>query len=160
MDRPPRVQSVFTEAAHWTVKKHTDLSQYNFNISVPVVLYKITRFQEFRCYIPQENGHKQQGWGHNFHGNDFAAPCHADVGRGWLGTARFQHQSLILKLSLTQQIPLSSPASLISFFSPPLLRLIYLSFFPFKPPRSSIYPSACRRVEKITETLHERRLHL
>lgn len=76
---------------------------------------------------------------------DFAAPCQADVGRGWLGTSRFLLQSLILKLSLTQQMPLSSPASLLSLFSPPLLRLICLSF---PTPRRSMFPSVCRRVEK------------
>lgn len=99
----------------------------------------------------QQSGHKQWRWGHNFHGNDFAAPHQAGVGRHWLCAAWFLLPSLILKLSLTQQIPPSvlphSPRC-----SSPLSSLIRLSslFFFFQAPSAlphrsaAIHPSVCR----------------
>lgn len=73
-------------------------------------------------------------------------PCQAEVGRGWLAAAWFLLQNLILKLSLTQQIPFSSPASLSSLFSPHFVRLICLSLFHLSPPPSTktqLYLSIC-----------------
>lgn len=83
--------------------------------------------------------------GHNFHGNDFAAPRQADVGRGWLTAAWFLLQSLILKLSLTQQIPFSSPASPFTSFLRTRLPFIfwYKAPPPPPPPLTLLYPSIC-----------------
>lgn len=151
MDGPPGVKSVLQMLLikRW-VKKHTRrYNRQHFSISVSVLLFKITLLSRVQAlFTPQQNGHKQRGWGHNFHGNDFAAPCQTDVGRGWLDAARFLLQSLILKLSLTQQIPLSSSASLfLSLFtssSQTHLPLI-LPFNP-PPPHCFIFSSVCRRV--------------
>lgn len=145
------------------IKQTKIYHKYNCGISVPVVLFKITLLSRVQApFTLQRNSHKQRGWGHNFHGNDFAAPFQADVGRGWLGTTQFLLQSLILKLSLTQQIPLSSP--LLPHLSPSFHLLFSdssASQFSFQaPPCSSIYPSVCRRGEKITETLHGRKLYV
>lgn len=78
---------------------------------------------------------------------ELTVQCQAEVGRGWLVAAWFLLRSLILKLSLTQQIPFSSPASLSSLFSPHFVQLICLSLFHLSPPhpkkQTQLYLSIC-----------------
>lgn len=133
------------------IKPTEQMHRYITDLCIRCLFLNSLCFPEFRLFTPQQNGHKQRGWGgHNFHGNDCAAPCQAEVGRGWLA-AWFLLQSLILKLSLTQQIPFSSLSSL---FSPHFVRLICLSLFHLSPPPQkkstalSVHLSArARRIE-------------
>lgn len=103
-------------------RKHAHLHEYNFSLSVHFV--RLASKGLGAIYPAAKWTQTTGGGGDNFHGNDFTVQCQADVGRRLLRSVRFLLQSLILKLSLTQQIPpslLSNPTFV------PLLIFLWLS---------------------------------
>lgn len=85
-------------------RKHAHLHEYNFSLSVHFVR---SASEGLGAIYPAAKWTQTTGGGegYNFHGNDFAVQCQADVGRRLLRSVWFLLQSLILKLSLSQQIP-------------------------------------------------------
>lgn len=161
MDEPPGVRSELQALlTKWWVKNNNNdrrLSRHRSIMDLCAITFKFALLLRAQVVYPAAKWPQTTGAGgcHNFHGNDFAAPRQADVGRGCLAAAWFLLRSLILKLSLTQQIP---------FFPPRLsFHLISSDSSPFhfskqSPPPLTLLHPICHREENIRQTQHERRL--